>query len=44
MSNTIGATTMEQLKANLATIDLKLNEEVLSAIKVISLEILNLAP
>ena len=43
-SNIIGATTMNQLKENIASIDLKLNEEVLQGIEAIHDEIPNPAP
>ncbi|MFK5972812.1 MAG: NADP(H)-dependent aldo-keto reductase [Flavobacteriaceae bacterium] len=43
-SNIIGATTMKQLKENIASIDLKLNEEVLQGIEAIHTEIPNPAP
>jgi len=43
-SNIIGATTMNQLKENIASIDLELSEEVLSEIETIHNEIPNPAP
>lgn len=43
-SSIIGATTMEQLRANIATIDLRLSDEVVSAIEEVHQEIPNPAP
>ncbi|WP_226644904.1 NADP(H)-dependent aldo-keto reductase [Microbulbifer variabilis] len=43
-SNIIGATTMEQLRNNIASVDVKLNEELLVAIEVIHSENPNPAP
>ena len=43
-SNIIGATSMEQLKENIGSIDLELNEEVLQGIEAIHKEIPNPAP
>jgi len=43
-SNIIGATTMEQLKANIASIDLELEQEVMEKIESIHSEFPNPCP
>ena len=43
-SNIIGATTLEQLKSNIASADLKLSDEVLAGIEAIHKEQPNPAP
>jgi len=43
-SNIIGATTMEQLKENIASIDVDLSNEVLEGIEAIHAQIPNPAP
>ena len=43
-SNIIGATTMEQLKANIASIELKLDDEVLNGIEQIHVQHPNPSP